>query len=264
METGLSSEQITAMVMKARAAYGRNEAPHITLADTTVNALATQAQQGDEMARELVLYWGNRFISPHLRRIHWVKYADVGPEDMWQEGRLLLLTAIDKYDQAKGYAFGAYAARIVANALGEWAESHSLAIPAARSARRRLRKEGVVDATTAAAKMAENLPRYLSTILSAGDDHEGQEDFLSDLLPERPDPFDLEDAIMSAELIRNVRDAFLSLEPTFRDVLYARYVIPMSVERAHKHLHMSMGGLRAVEQEALSALKERLKDYSDV
>jgi RNA polymerase sigma factor (sigma-70 family) len=261
--TPLTDDQVAALVMEARDTYAREETPRVNLDDDLVNDLAIRARAGDEMARELVVYWGARLIAPHPKHVQWVRYADVGPEDMWQEGRVVLMTAISKYDGTRGHNFGAYAARIISNALGEWAESHSLAIAVPRHARRRLRKEGVVNETTQRAKAAETLPRYLSTIMSAGDaDADKHAPFASfDQMPEQADPFDLENDVVARETRQHVQDAFYALEPTYQQVLYCRHVAGMSVDRTHKHLHLGMGTLRALEREALAILQSSLQEY---
>lgn len=257
----LSPAQVEALVQAARDKYAAGDTPRIDLPDVLVNDLAMRAKAGDDLCREVVLYWSSKLIAPHPQHIHWMKYADAGPEDMWQEGRMLVLLAIEKYDASRGYDFGAYAARIVSNGLGEWAERHSLAVPATRNARRRLRREGVVDETTYRAKLAENLPRYLSTIIPSGDNggDESKGDY-GESVPERADDYDLEHEVLRSDLGTSVRDAFYRLDPLYQEVLYCRFVIPLSLEKTHRKLKIGIGTLRGLEEEALAHLHDALED----
>src|SRR2546430_8934174 len=167
----ISEGDIYRLLDKAHQEYSEGGNPRIELNDEQVNYPAAKARDGDESAREVVVIWANRLVAPHPAHIQWIKYAAVSPEDMWQEGRIAVLTAISKYDASRGHDFGAYAARIVSNTLGEWAERHSLVISVPRHARRRLRREGVVDETTRLAKAAEQLPRYLSSLLTPSEEN---------------------------------------------------------------------------------------------
>lgn len=255
----LSDAEIEALVLKHREATYKGESVRVELSDTLINDLATRAKEGNELAKELVLTWGNRLVAPHPAHIQWIKYASVSPEDMWQEGRIALMTAISKYDAERGHDFGAYASRIVSNTLGEWAERNSLTISVPRHARRRLRREGVVDETTRLAQAAELLPRYLSSLMTPGEENRG--DGLISTLPDQTDNNNPELELERKERVLAVRDAFSRLDELEKQILYYRYIVGLTQEKTHKLLKIGMSTLRALEEEALVHLNEELEEY---
>ena|SRR5437763_2384716 len=258
----ISAGEVDYILNKAHQEYSDGGNPRIELNDEQVNYLAAQAREGNGSAREVVIIWANRLIAPHPAHIQWIKYASVSPEDMWQEGRIAVMTAIDKYDISRGYDFGAYCARIVSNTLGEWAERHSLVISVPRHARRRLRREGVVDETTALAKAAEQLPRYLSSLLSpSGEDNSSRSEGLISTLADKADDSSPELELEARERAGEVRRAFYALDPLEQEILYHRYILEMSIEKVHKLKHIGLTTLRGIEEEALTHLSEELEAY---
>lgn len=255
----ISEGEVASILDRAYQEYENGGNPRIELNDEQVNYLAARAREGNVSAREVVVLWGNRLIAPHPAHIQWIKYASVSPEDMWQEGRIALMTAISKYDATRGHDFGAYAARIVSNTLGEWAERHSLVISVPRHARRRLRREGVVDETTRLAKAAEQLPRYLSALMSPSDENRGEG--LISTLADKTDGIGPEDELERKEREQEVQRAFFSLDELEQQVLYYRYIVIMTPEKTHRLLKIGMSTLRAIEEEALAHLSEELEEY---
>jgi RNA polymerase sigma factor (sigma-70 family) len=260
-EQPVSDSQLVKILEKAHQDYADGINPRVELSDLQVNYLAGKARLGNLEAREAVVLWGSRLIAPHPAHIQWIKYASVGPEDMWQEGRIAIMTAIEKYDITRGHDFGAYCSRIVANTLGEWAERHSLVISVPRHARRRLRREGVVDETTRLAKAAEQLPRYLSSLLNTSDDQQSISDDLGSLLANRTDEGSPENELVRSEQESAVQTAFFALDPLEQQILYYRFVIIMTPEKAHRLLKIGLATFHALEDEALTHLAEGLHDY---
>jgi len=259
MAEPISEGAISDILNRAYQEYADGGNPRVELNDEQVNYLAAKAREGDEAAREVVILWAHRLIAPHPAHIQWIKYASVSPEDMWQEGRIAVMLAISKYDVSRGHDFGAYASRIVSNTLGEWAERHSLVISVPRHARRRLRREGVVDETTRLAKAAEQLPRYLSSLMSPSDENHG--DGLISTLADKTDGVSPADEFERKEREKEVRYAFFQLEELEQQVLYYRFVEGLTREKAFKFLKIGLATLRALEEEGLAHLAELLEDY---
>lgn len=257
----ISQEEVQNLLNKAYNEYSEGTNPRIELTDAQVNYLASIAKKGDSNAREVIVLWGSRLIAPHPAHIQWIKYSSVSPEDMWQEGRIAIMVAIDKYDQSRGYDFGAYAAKIVSNTLGEWAERHSLVISVPRHARRRLRREGVVDETTRLAKAAESLPRYLSSLMSPTEDHLASGDGILAVLADQTDGNSPELEAARNEEAFEVRKAFFSLDLLEQRILYHRHIMSLSLEKTHRILKIGIPVLKGLEEEALVHLTENLEGY---
>lgn len=263
----ITQEEVQTLLNKVYEEYAEGVNPRIDLTDVQVNYLASLAKKGDTNAREVIVIWSARLIAPHPAHIQWIKYSSVSPEDMWQEGRIAVMIAIDKYDQGKGYDFGAYASRIVSNTLGEWAERHSLVVSVPRHARRRLRREGVVDETTRLAKLAEALPRYLSSLMSPTEDHlssSSSSGGILAVLADKTDGSSPELEVGRREEALEVRKAFFKLDPLEQKILYHRYVMELSIEKVHRLLKIGLPVLKGLEEEGLTHLSENLENYLKV
>jgi RNA polymerase primary sigma factor len=249
------------------------EARHMTRQEDA--KLLRAAKRGDRSARE-------RIVAGHLRSVRAIagRYRDLGlpVDDLVQEGSLGLLDAIDQYDARRGADFEAYARfrvrRAIRNALTE--QSRVIRLPKQIVERRRAidRVEaGLIGATGRVPTPAE---LAVATGLSPAAVIETRtigSNLLSLDQPVLPDGSTLETVVADAsarnpeletvdhEQAHLVEDAVAHLPKRQREVVSRHFGLGRDAEQiadVAAELHVSQQRARAIERDALYALRERL------
>ena len=237
--------------------------------------LLRAAQRGDRRAR-------GRLVTERLGVVRSVAahYRDLGLpyEDLVQEGSLGLLEAIDQYDPARGADFDAFARfrvrRAIRNALTE--KSRLIRLPKQVVERRRAiahaeaRMTAARGHVTTAPELAAALGLPAAAILEARSLSAGPISLDQSVLPDgstlealvadqaAPDP---EREAVEHEQARLVDAAVAGLPERQRDILTRHLGLGRTSEEIAEiaaELHLSQQRTRAIERDALSALRDRL------
>ena len=244
--------------------------------DDTV-ALLELAKRGDRRARE-------RVVAQHLRVVKGVAahYRDLGLpfDDLVQEGAVGLLEAIELYDPARGVPFDTYARfrarRAIRNALTE--KSRLIRLPKQIVERRRaidrvearLAAAGGHQPTTGELAIALGLPPAIvaETRAAAAPPPVSLDERLlpngSPLEAIVPDGAAIDpaaEAVLHEETER-VDEAVAELPPRQREIVTRHFGLgrePEELARVAHDLHLSQQRTRAIERDALYALRAHLE-----
>lgn len=234
------------------------------------------AQRGNRRARESLV----AASLPTIRSIA-LRYRGLGlpVEDLVQEGSVGLLEAIDGFDAGRGAEFEAYARfrvrRAIRNALTE--QSRLIRLPkqiverrraidraeaGLRSATGRIPTLTEIAAATGLAVEAVSQARSIGTppvsldqpVLDDGSTLEG-------LVVDRSAP-DPEAETVEHERVRKVDDAVDALAPRQREIVSRHFGLgrdPEQIAAVAAALHVSQQRVRAIERDALYALRDQLE-----
>jgi RNA polymerase primary sigma factor len=234
------------------------------------------ARRGDRRARE-------RLVAEHLSAVRSIalRYRNLGLslDDLMQEGSLGLLEAIDRYEAERGSDFESYARfrirRAIRNALTE--QSRLIRLPKQIVERRRAieRAEASLKSATGRTPSTGELatatgltPAAVVSARSIGttpvsldqsvlEDGSTLEALVSDNSARSP-----EDETVEHEQAREVDDAVDSLPGRQRLVVSRHFGLgcePEQIAEVAAELHVSQQRARAIERDALYALRERLE-----
>jgi len=232
--------------------------------------------------RRTMLRAQSALASANLRLVIWLarRYANRGLDfdDLVQEGNLGLLRAVEKFDPDRGYKFGSYAAwwiqQSMARALSN--QSRTIRIPAYMNERlMQVRKTAarvahVLGRSPSRAELSKALQlpedrladvlllpqRAMSMQRPVGDQETGE---LCDLFADekRPSP---RDALIAAELARNVRGVLAELPARERRILRLRFGLddrrPRTLQAIATLFGVSRERIRQVEKRALEMLRD--------
>jgi RNA polymerase primary sigma factor len=237
--------------------------------------LLRAAKRGDRIAR-------GRIVARYLRTVRVIaaRYRDLGlpVDDLVQEGSLGLLDAIDHYDPRRGTDFEAYARfrirRAIRNALTE--QSRIIRLPKQIVERRRAIERAEAGLTVAIGRVPTPAELAASTGLSPAAVIETRT-IASHLVsldqPVLPDGSTLETVVADAsardpeletvdhEQAHLVDDAVAHLPKRQREIVSRHFGLGRDEEQiadVAAELHVSQQRARAIERDALYALRERL------
>lgn len=88
-------------------------------------ALICQAQRGDEHARSVIIEYNTGLIWQQVHRYINLNVSGLDMNDLFQEGAIGLLRAVDKFDLSKPYRFSTYATWWVRQAVGRAIDEQS-------------------------------------------------------------------------------------------------------------------------------------------
>ncbi len=242
--------------------------------------LAMKAKNGDSLARERLVNANLRFVVSIAKQ-----YQNRGLplSDLISEGNIGLLTAIDKFEPAKGYHFISYAVwwirQAVLKAIGE--KARMIRLPMNRAAdltqimqaKYNLEKDGDYEATVEevaaecgmeASDVVEllQMAREVTSLdAPVGTDEDSSfGDFLESSNP-RP-----EDVVMDGELKRSVERILSGLPEKEREIIRLRYGLgdrkAMSLKEVGEIYHLTKERIRQIEKKVLAGLNsdEYVKD----
>jgi RNA polymerase sigma factor (sigma-70 family) len=238
--------------------------------------LVEAAQRGDRRSREAL-------VAAHLPMVRAVasRYRKLGlsDDDLVQEGSVGLIEAIDRYDRARSDDFEAYARfrirRAIRKALTE--QSRLVRLPKHIVERRRAveRAEAAIQSATGHVPDPEEVaratgltPSAVASVRTIGasplsldqpicDDGSTLEAVVRDELAENP-----EAATVRHEQTVSVDDAVAALPPRQREVVVRHFGLghaPEQMAEIARALHVSQQRARAIERDALYALRDRLE-----
>lgn len=263
---------MTGDVLERWMARGGN-APLLTAAQEV--SLARRVEQGDLMAREILVNSNVRLVAAVARRY---MGRGLSLEDMMQEGIIGLLRAIDKFDYSRGYRFSTYAThwirQAICRAIANQARtirlpSHAVdAIGRLRKAQETLSRQlgrsptccELAAETAIPERVVEKLidcaPAPLS--LDAPVRADGQ-DLIGDLVAGDSE-CNLLDSAMHSIARDELFAALGSLLPRERQVLVLRYGlldnVPRTLQETGRALRMTRERARQIEAQALAKLRK--------
>jgi RNA polymerase sigma factor (sigma-70 family) len=234
------------------------------------------ARRGDRRARE-------QLVAEHLPAVRSIalRYRNLGVsvDDLMQEGALGLLEAIDRFEPARSSDFESYARfrirRAIRNALTE--QSRLIRLPKQIVERRRAIERAEANIKSAAGRTPTTAELAAATGLSPAavvsartlgttpvsldqpvlDDGSTLEALVSDVSARSP-----EDETVEHEQAREVDDAVDSLPGRQRTIVSRHFGLgcePEQIAEVAAELHVSQQRARAIERDALYALREQLE-----
>jgi RNA polymerase primary sigma factor len=236
--------------------------------------LAARVQRGDRQAKDRLVEANMRLVINIAKNYH---NPLVPFEDLVQEGAIGLMTAADRFDPAKGYRFSTYATHWIRQAISRAIDNKSKAIriPAhvSESLRRLDRARVVLLREHGEEPTTETLAHYLglsvrkvaalmaaaqepvSLDMLAGDE---ENTTLASLINDR-DAANPQDAVLSAEMQRELDSLLAILTPRERDVMRKRLGFEEDsaqvLQEIGETLHISRERVRQIEMIALKKLK---------
>jgi len=241
-------------------------------------SLLHRAQHGDHSARE-------RLVTEHLDDVRSIarRYSNLGlvVDDLVQEGSLGLLDAIDRYDESRGTPFDVYARFRIRRAIRNALTDTSRLIRLPKQLVERIRALDRIDArlTDAGGRHPSSVQLAEESGLSVAAVHEVRE-----LVPvvvsldqaQLPDGSPLESLIVDErspdppadaagrEQTTLVYRAVGDLPPRQREIVARHFGVgcePEELPQLAADLHLSQQRIRAIERDALYALRDRLDPY---
>ena len=240
------------------------------------NNLAEKAKKGDKAAKDKIVVANLRFVVNIAK-----KYQNHGLDltDLISEGNIGILTAIEKFEPAKGYHFISYAVwwirQSILKAICE--KSRTIRLPLNRAnelvqiehARKIVhgKKTGsqefeeiaqMLNMTPAHVRDMINISRDMisldAEINSADNEHTSVADFQEDTINKKPDELAIENAM--AEEIDTVLE---TLRPNEAKVIRMRYGLngakPMSLKEVGDACHLTKERIRQIEKHAIGRLQ---------
>ena len=242
-------------------------ARHPLLSSTQERALATRAKAGDRSARDEMVRCNARLV---LFMIYPYRNRGLSQEDLFQEGVVGLLRAIDKFEPARGFKFSTYATWWIRQAVSRAVANKAdvIRVPSTvhdqRTAMRR-HLSANPDATQSEIALAVGIteeelsdllyaPRVVTGIHQEGGDGGDIVDMLADELA--PDPADVGDGYAV------LRTAVDDLPDSIRDVLRLRFGIdrddPMSIVDVGRELGLPEHRVSGLQRQGLAMLRTAL------
>ena len=240
------------------------------------NNLAEKAKKGDKAAKDKIVVANLRFVVNIAK-----KYQNHGLDltDLISEGNIGILTAIEKFEPAKGYHFISYAVwwirQSILKAICE--KSRTIRLPLNRAnelvqiehARKIVHgKKTETQEFEEIAQMLNMTPAHVRDMInisrdmisldaeinSADNEHTSVADFQEDTINKKPDELAIENAI--AEEIDTVLE---TLRPNEAKVIRMRYGLngakPMSLKEVGDACHLTKERVRQIEKHAIGRLQ---------
>ena len=240
------------------------------------NNLAEKAKKGDKAAKDKIVVANLRFVVNIAK-----KYQNHGLDltDLISEGNIGILTAIEKFEPAKGYHFISYAVwwirQSILKAICE--KSRTIRLPLNRAnelvqiehARKIVHGKKtesqefeeiaqMLNMTPAHVRDMINISRDMisldAEINSADNEHTSVADFQEDTINKKPDELAIENAM--AEEIDTVLE---TLRPNEAKVIRMRYGLngakPMSLKEVGDACHLTKERIRQIEKHAIGRLQ---------
>lgn len=240
------------------------------------NNLAEKAKKGDKAAKDKIVVANLRFVVNIAK-----KYQNHGLDltDLISEGNIGILTAIEKFEPAKGYHFISYAVwwirQSILKAICE--KSRTIRLPLNRAnelvqiehARKIVHgKKTETQEFEEIAQMLNMTPAHVRDMInisrdmisldaeinSADNEHTSVADFQEDTVNKKPDELAIENAM--AEEIDTVLE---TLRPNEAKVIRMRYGLngakPMSLKEVGDACHLTKERIRQIEKHAIGRLQ---------
>ncbi len=240
------------------------------------NNLAEKAKKGDKAAKDKIVVANLRFVVNIAK-----KYQNHGLDltDLISEGNIGILTAIEKFEPAKGYHFISYAVwwirQSILKAICE--KSRTIRLPLNRAnelvqiehARKIVHgKKTETQEFEEIAQMLNMTPAHVRDMInisrdmisldaeinSADNEHTSVADFQEDTINKKPDELAIENAM--AEEIDTVLE---TLRPNEAKVIRMRYGLngakPMSLKEVGDACHLTKERIRQIEKHAIGRLQ---------
>ncbi|MBM3492946.1 MAG: sigma-70 family RNA polymerase sigma factor [Armatimonadetes bacterium] len=200
--------------------------------------LSAAVRNGDKNARVRMVEANMRLVISIAKRFH---SPEIPFEDLVQEGAIGLMTACERFDPSRGYRFSTYATHWIRQAIGRAIDTkaHAVRIPShvsdgirkiERCRQDLVRELGQEPSLATLAQRAGMSQRRVSAYLRATQDPlsldslVGQEDQvrLGGLVSD-PNALDPQDAVLDAELQREISEILESLSERERAVMRRRF-----------------------------------------
>ena len=240
------------------------------------NNLAEKAKKGDKAAKDKIVVANLRFVVNIAK-----KYQNHGLDltDLISEGNIGILTAIEKFEPAKGYHFISYAVwwirQSILKAICE--KSRTIRLPLNRAnelvqiehARKIVHgKKSETQEFEEIAQMLNMTPAHVRDMINisremisldaeinnSDSDHTSIADFQEDTINKRPEEIAIEQSM--AEEIDNVLE---TLRPNEANVIKMRYGLngtkPMSLKEVGDACHLTKERIRQIEKHAIGRLQ---------
>ena len=240
------------------------------------NNLAEKAKKGDKAAKDKIVVANLRFVVNIAK-----KYQNHGLDltDLISEGNIGILTAIEKFEPAKGYHFISYAVwwirQSILKAICE--KSRTIRLPLNRAnelvqiehARKIVHgKKSETQEFEEIAQMLNMTPAHVRDMINisremisldaeinnSDSDHTSIADFQEDTINKRPEEIAIEQSM--AEEIDNVLE---TLRPNEANVIKMRYGLngtkPMSLKEVGDACHLTKERIRQIEKHAIVRLQ---------
>jgi RNA polymerase sigma factor (sigma-70 family) len=261
--------QLARQVSEGKEAAARLADPDV--ADAEREGLEDVARQGREALAALV----NHHLPLVVRMTRRYRWSGVPVLDLFQEGVLGLLRAVEHFDWRRGTPFGAYASWWVRHAMSRAVRdaTSSVRLPAGlrasltrladgRSEDRSASWGALAEQAGVDPREAENLLPLLGPPLSLDAPSSGSDVSLADVLADRDAEEEMEEVLVAAEVERLLRVADRTLTARERHVLDARYGLggrdPRTLREVGEELGLTPQRVTQIEDRALQKLRDAL------
>lgn len=240
------------------------------------NNLAEKAKKGDKAAKDKIVVANLRFVVNIAK-----KYQNHGLDltDLISEGNIGILTAIEKFEPAKGYHFISYAVwwirQSILKAICE--KSRTIRLPLNRAnelvqiehARKIVHgKKTETQEFEEIAQMLNMTPAHVRDMInisrdmisldaeinSADNEHTSVADFQEDTINKKPDELAIENA-----MVEEIDTVLETLRPNEAKVIRMRYGLngakPMSLKEVGDACHLTKERIRQIEKHAIGRLQ---------
>ena len=240
------------------------------------NDLAAKAKKGDKAAKDKIVVANLRFVVNIAK-----KYQNHGLDltDLISEGNIGILTAIEKFEPAKGYHFISYAVwwirQSILKAICE--KSRTIRLPLNRAnelvqiehARKIVHgKKSEAQEFEEIAQMLNMTPAHVRDMInisrdmisldaeinSADNEHTSVADFQEDTINKKPDELAIENAI-----VEEIDTVLETLRPNEAKVIRMRYGLngtkPMSLKEVGDACNLTKERIRQIEKHAIVRLQ---------
>lgn len=221
----------------------------------------------------------NKFMSHNMRLVLKVmgrfKYSSVSPEDLFSEGVIGLMRAVDKYDPERGFRFNTYAWAWIHQGMAGFirAKGNNVHVPGhvledyskVRRARNKLGHDASIEMLAKETKLTAD--QVLHAILSVGKEMSMTQPLIEDMLLEdvMADD-DMEtgfDRILSAENMKLIEQHLSVLNSRERDIIEKRFGLnghePMTLHEIGLEQNVSRERIRQIEAGAMRRMSRDAK-----